>query len=333
MKTTDMILNSPPEINGLKLRKFAGDGDFPAMMAIIQAAAQADREETGETLEDLKHDYAHLTNSDPYQDVILAAIHGEPVAYARVEWWQEEQPNDRIYTHFINIHPAWRGQGIEQAMIGWCEARLQEIAEGHPRDSKRFFQTYSSEFKTGLNDILASLGYTPERYFIEMSCPLADIPSAELPPSIDARPVNKGEERKIWDAANEAFRDHWGYAEPKEEHFIAYCGSKYFQPELWQVAWDGDEVVASVMNFIDHDYNQRYNRKRGWTENISTRKPWRKQGIAKALIVRSMHMHKAKGMTEVGLGVDTNNPTGALKLYQNLGYKKDKTFITYRKPL
>jgi ribosomal protein S18 acetylase RimI-like enzyme len=166
-----------------------------------------------------------------------------------------------------------------------------------------------------------------------MSRPLDDIPAADLPDGIDARPVKPGEERKIWEASNEAFRDHWGYAEPKEEHYTAYASSKYFQPDLWQVAWDGNEVVSSVMNFINHDYNEKYGRQRGWTENISTRKPWRQCGIAKALIVRSMHMHKALGMTEVGLGVDTNNPNGALKLYQSLGYKKDKTFITYRKPL
>ena len=75
------------------------------------------------------------------------------------------------------------------------------------------------------------------------------------------------------------------------------------------------------------------NRKRGWTEEISTRRQWRRKGIAKALIVRSMHMHKANGMTEVGLGVDTQNPNGALQLYQSLGYKKERTSINFRKPM
>ncbi len=333
MKKTRITLASPPDIPGLSFRNFAGDADFPAMLAIIEAASHADKEQFGQTLEDLKHDYAHLTDSDPYQDMIFAEINDQPIAYARVETWQEEEPNDRIYAHFVHIQPAWRDQGIESAIIQWCEDRLRTIAEGQPQDGQRFLQTFSNEFKTRFNAILESQGYRPERYFIEMSRPLDDIPAADLPGGIDARPVEAGQERRIWDASNEAFRDHWGFAEPKDEHFTAYTSSKYFQPDVWQVAWEGDEVVSSVMNFINHDYNQKYGRKRGWTENISTRKPWRQQGIAKALIVRSMHMHKALGMTEVGLGVDTNNPSGALKLYQGLGYKKDKTFITYRKPL
>ena len=333
MKNIEIILESPPEITGLVFRKFLGETDFPAMLAIIEAATEADHQETGETLEDLKHDYEHMTNSDPYQDLIIAEIDGKPVAYARVEWWQEEQPNDRIYGHFVNLLPIWRNQGIENAIINWCEARLRDIAAEHPQDSKRYFQTYSNEFKVRFNTILESLEYTAERFFIEMSRPLEDIPTAELPLGIQVRSVQPGEDRKIWDASIEAFRDHWGYAEPKEEHYSAYVGSKYFQPDLWQVAWEGDQVVSSVMNYIDHDYNNKYHRLRGWTENISTLKPWRHQGIARALIVRSMHMHKAKGMTEVGLGVDTNNPNGALKLYQGLGYQQDKTFINYRKPM
>lgn len=333
MKKTKTILEYAPEINGLSFRNFHGETDFPAMMKIIEAAAKADQQESGETLEDLKHDYQHLTNCDPYQDMIFAEIHGEPIAYSRVTWWQEEDPNDRIYSHFVNILPTWRDQGIEIAIINWCEARLREIAENHPQDSQRFFQTYSNEFKPQFNDLVESQGYTASRYFIEMSRSLENIPTAELPEGIEVRPVIKEDHRKIWDASIDAFRDHWGYSEPKEEHYTAYKGSKYYQPELWQVAWDGDEVVASVLNYIDHDYNKKHNRKRGWTEDISTRKAWRQRGIAKALIVRSMNIHKDQGMTSVGLGVDTHNPSGALKLYQGLGYRKEKTFINYRKPL
>jgi ribosomal protein S18 acetylase RimI-like enzyme len=166
-----------------------------------------------------------------------------------------------------------------------------------------------------------------------MSRSLDDIPEAKLPDGIEVRPVRDEDTYKIWRASVEAFRDHWGFSEPKDKEFISYKESKYFQPDLWQVAWDGDEVVSSVMNFIEHDYNEKNKSKRGWTENISTRREWRRRGIARALIVRSMHMHKAKGMTEVALGVDTKNPNGALRLYQSLGYEKDKTHITYRKAM
>lgn len=333
MKAKQIHPENMPEIPGLVFRSFAGESDYPGMLAIIEAATKADEEESSSTLTDIKHDYAHLTNSNPETDMIFAEIDGEAVAYSRVQWWQEKKPNDRIYLHFVNIIPKWRSQGIEETMIQWCEARLKAIAQEHPEDSKRLFQTFSMGSKDDFNKILDSQGYAPERYSIEMSRSLENIPEDELPDGIEVHPVAEEHLRKVWDASVEAFRDHWGYAEPEEEDYISYKTSKYFQPELWQVAWDGEEVVSSVMNYIDQDYNKKYQRKRGWTENISTRRKWRRRGIAKALIVRSMHMHKAKGMTEVALGVDTENPNGALGLYQSLGYEKEKTYITFRKPM
>jgi mycothiol synthase len=333
MNERTIHLNDAPNIPGLRFRGFTGKSDYPSMIVIMRETTKADHEDRAITLKDLEHDYAHLTNCDPKQDMLFAEVDGKAIAHSRVEWWQEEDPNDRIYSLFANIIPQWREQGLEEAMLSWCQNRLRKIAEGHPQDSKRFFQTYSSAFKPTYNDLLETLGYSPARYFIEMSRSLENIPQANLPEGITTRPVQEAEWPAVWAASNEAFRDHWGYSQPTEEDYQSYKGSKYFQPELWQVAWDGDQTVSSVMNYIEKDYNEKFNKKRGWTENISTLKDWRRRGIAKALIVRSMHMHKAKGMTEVGLGVDTNNPNGALKLYQNLGYEKEKTWITYRKEM
>jgi GNAT superfamily N-acetyltransferase len=327
------LLEITPDIDGLDFRGFQGESDFPAMIKIIEAASESDHEERSITLLDIKNDYAHLTNCDPAEDMIIAEIHGTPIAYSRVDWYQEENPNDRIYAHFVYIHPDRREKGVETAMITWCESRLKTIASQHPHDSNRFLQTYSSDRKPRFNQLLESMGYQRTRYFFEMSRPLEDIPEAELPKDVEVRPVMKADIRKIWDASIEAFRDHWGFAEPKEEDFIGYQESKYFQPDLWQVAWHGDQVVGSVMNYIDHDYNGKYHKKRGWTEEITTHRDWRRKGIAGALIVRSMHMHKNLGMTEVALGVDTSNLTGAHKLYSRLGYQQDKTMITYRKPI
>jgi mycothiol synthase len=333
MQAKEINIKNALAIEGLRFRGFAGKSDYPLMVKILEVTTKADQEERAITLEDLQHDYEHLTNSDPAKDMLFAEVNGKPIAYSRVEWWQEEDPNHRIYSLFVNLVPEWREQGIEQAMINWCQGRLSEISQEHPQDSQRFFQTYSSSFKPAYNAILESLGYEPARYFIEMSRSLEDIPEAELPDGITTRPVPQEDWGAVWKASVEAFRDHWGYTQPTDEDYQSYKTSKYFQPDLWQVAWDGDRVVSSVMNYIEEDYNQKFKKQRGWTENISTLKPYRRRGIARALIVRSMHMHKAKGMTEVGLGVDTHNPNGALKLYKSLGYKKDKTMITYRKEM
>jgi ribosomal protein S18 acetylase RimI-like enzyme len=88
-----------------------------------------------------------------------------------------------------------------------------------------------------------------------------------------------------------------------------------------------------VLNRFDEAENAEYSRKRGYTETICVRRPWRGRGLARALITRSLHLWKDMGMTEAAHGVDTQNATGALQLYESLGYKATKTFVTYRKAL
>jgi len=102
-----------------------------------------------------------------------------------------------------------------------------------------------------------------------------------------------------------------------------------FQPHLWKIAWDGDQVVAGVHNMLDEEENKTYHRKRGYTEDIFTLRPWRGKGIARALIAESIRMFRGMGMQETHLGVDADNTSGALRLYQKMGYVVDKDKTSY----
>ena len=104
-----------------------------------------------------------------------------------------------------------------------------------------------------------------------------------------------------------------------------------YNPDIWKIAWDGDQVAGIVMNYVNEKENEEYLRKRGYTENISVGRPWRKRGLAKSLIVQSMQMFKAMGFTETALAVDAENTSGALHLYKGLGYEVTKKSTTYWK--
>ena len=148
---------------------------------------------------------------------------------------------------------------------------------------------------------------------------------------IEVRPVEEAHLRQIFDAESEAFRDHWGYVEPTETDYQRWLKEPLHKPSLWKIAWDGDQVVGMVRNFIEAEENETFNRQRGYTEEISVRRPWRRQGVAKALLTMSIQMFIEMGMDETYLGVDAENPNGALKLYTSVGYEQDKLWITYRK--
>jgi ribosomal protein S18 acetylase RimI-like enzyme len=87
------------------------------------------------------------------------------------------------------------------------------------------------------------------------------------------------------------------------------------------------------LNFVDAEANIQLNVKRGWTDPIFTRRPWRKRGLAHALLLRSLEMFKEMGMTEAMLGVDTQNPNGAFDLYEKCGFKSVMRSVVYEKAL
>jgi len=203
-----------------------------------------------------------------------------------------------------------------------------------PEGGVRFFEVFLADTESEEQALLKSAGYQPVRFFFEMVRPLnAEIPEIELPEGLEIRPANPDQYRTIFDASEEAFQDHWGYVPATDSEYQGWIESPYFQPERWKVAWDNGQVAGMVLNFINDDENERFNQKRGHTEDICVRRPWRRRGLARSLLAQSMQMFKDEGMEEATLGVDTDNPSGALGLYESLGFQNIKLWMAYRKPM
>ena len=104
-------------------------------------------------------------------------------------------------------------------------------------------------------------------------------------------------------------------------------------PSLWRVAWDGDRVAGQVRSYIDEQENAEFGRRRGYTEFISVRRPYRRRGLARALLVQSLEAVRDRGMEEAALGVLTENLHGAFRLYESVGFRVVRSWTTLQKPL
>lgn len=334
-----------PDVPGLSFRHFRGAMDYPHMLAVIEASKVADQIERVDSLENLTRYYEHLTNCDPARDMVFAEVQEEVVGYARATWWQQTNPDGWVYAHFGFLKPDWRRKGIGRAMLRILQRRLRVIAAEQlgsgerPANLPATFCSWATDTEIGTQALLESEGFTPNRWFYNMVRPdLENIPDLPLPEGIAVRPVDwEAHQRLIFEAETEAFRDHWGYSAPTEEDYQGWLaeveGDPSIDPALWRVAWQDDQVVGMVRSFINEGENREYQRRRGWTEHISVRRPWRRQGVARALIALSLQALKEKGMTEAALGVDTNNTSGARNLYESMGFRPVKTQINYEKPL
>jgi mycothiol synthase len=320
-----------PMLDGVGFRMFRDRADYPDLARIITASARGEGDDRVETAEALGSAYDHLERCDPERDLLVAEVDGIPVAYSRV-WWDDEA-DGRVYKLVGFVDPAYGGRGIGAAVLAWNEARLREIAAIHDVSTK-LVQAFVGDGNESATALIRDAGYEPVTYMAEMVRPsVGDLPDHELPAGLEIRPVREEDIRTIWQADMEAFKDHWGYVEPTEVEYERFRAYPYLDPTLWKIAWDDEGVAGQVKSFIDTAQNEAHGRNRGWTEAISTSRRWRRRGVAKALIVESIRELATRGMTEVALGVHTENPNGAYQLYESLGYEVSRTWTTYRKPL
>ena len=152
-------------------------------------------------------------------------------------------------------------------------------------------------------------------------------PAVTFPDSIELRPFVKDEHAiAVWQADNEVFRDHWGSHDSTFEDWAhRKFGNPNFDPTLWMIAWDGDQIAGFSQN--------RFRKGIGWIGTIGVRRPWRKKGLGLALLQHSFGEFYKRGTTTIGLGVDASNPTGATRLYQRAGMYVASEFATYEKEL
>jgi ribosomal protein S18 acetylase RimI-like enzyme len=182
--------------------------------------------------------------------------------------------------------------------------------------------------------LIGRFGFQPVRYFFDMARPtLDDIEEPDLPEGLELRPVGDEQLKQLWDADVEAFRDHWGGFDGSDERFQQWLKNPRFDPSLLVVAWDGDEIAGGVVNEINHAENEAFKRNRGWLQSVFVRRAWRRRGLGKAVVLRSLQVLRERGLTSAGLGVDADNPNGALGLYTGTGFEIEYRSTAYRKQL
>ena len=330
-----MSTMAPTAPAGMTFRAFDPTIDFPAVAELVATCHRHDDIDWLPTPEEFAHEWTTTPGFVPARDALVAESAGAPVGLVAVDWRVRAA---KVVHHVeIWVRPDARRRGLGRSLLTWAEGRARaSVAEGDggPKDVVHEIGGWGDSEVPGHAALAASGGYRVVRYGFEMRRPIADpIPEVPLPAGLEVRPVQPEDHRRIWDADIEAFADHWEAGTRVEEDFEGWFSAPWLDTSLWQVAWDGNEVAGSVLTSIHSEENEQLGVRIAWLDHVSVRRPWRQRGLAAALIASTLQLLRGRDADVAALGVDAENPTGALRLYEKMGFARHKTGIAYRKPL
>ena len=246
---------------------------------------------------------------------------------------------NRVVTERRGVHlggavrPDRRGEGIGQAVLRW------EIAHGIAWDRATrqdgygplAMRLYAPSDQADVRDLAERHGLAVDRYFFEMSRCLGDAPSVLEVDDVVIVDWDAARGREVHTMVDRAFRDHWGHADRTDEMWAETTGSAAFRPDWSLLAIDGTTrvVVGAALNCAYQQDWRATGISEGYTDELAVARSHRGRGIASALLLESMRRFALSGMEAAALGVDAANPSGALRLYEGLGYKQTSSTCAY----
>ncbi len=174
-------------------------------------------------------------------------------------------------------------------------------------------------------------GYEVFRYSFQMRIEFdGGLPEPVWPEAISVRTFVPGrDDEAVYEAQDDAFADHFEHVSWPYESWRGWAFAEPFDPSLWWIAEQGPEIAGICLCRAEAGAGGEL----GWVGVLGVRRPWRRRGLGRALLLQSFAEFRARGKRGVGLGVDGLNPTGAVRLYEQAGMRVARRFDQYRKPL
>jgi len=229
----------------------------------------------------------------------------------------------------VRVHPDFRGRGIGTHLLSLAEQRAREYIPLAPPDVRVVLQVWHHNSNQGARPVIEAAGFVSVRHTRVMRIELSEEPpQSKWPERIVLRPfLPERDARAVFEATDEAFEDHWGHIPGRFEEWYQHriTNRDDFDPMLWFIAWDREQVVGAALCGYYLDC--------GVVDTLGVRRPWRKHGLGMALLHHAFGEFYRRGTSIVDLGVDSQNLTGAIRLYERAGMHVLMGYDMYEKEL
>lgn len=307
--------------------------DIPACVAMFDAwtAKELGRKELDE--EEVRNEWVSPEFVPEEDTRIVFAPDGMLVAY--VEAWTRNAAPVHPWI-WGRVHPDYYGLGLGTELTKWAEELSLRVLDVLPPDLRVTHEIGTYSMVAGAQELFKNMGYSHIRSFYQMRIQMdAPPPVPQWPKQIKLKPFDPERDLEaVYRADADSFKDHFGFIEepfdvgfPRFRHH--FTETENYDPTLWFIAWDGDEVagISICRPYAPEDEQM------GWVSTLGVRRPWRKQGLGLALLQHSFGEFYRRGKQDVGLGVDADSLTGALRLYEKASMSVYSRFDKYEKEI
>jgi mycothiol synthase len=282
--------------------------------------------------ENLRHEWEIPILNLAEDRQLVIAPDGQFAGYMEV--WDLFDPHTRVNV-WGRVHPDHQGCGIATALMRWGENRARQAIPRAPDGTRVVMTNWINSLDTAAHGVMLHCDLNLIRHSYHMRIDLNAAPPAPVWPegiTLKTCDPDRDLEAVAW-ADREAFRDHWGCVERPFEQDLQlirhWTGEPHFDPSLWFMAMHDNKVAGISLCDPRADDDAEL----GWVRTLGVLRPYRKQGLGLALLRHSFGELYRRGLRKAGLGVDAQNLTGALRLYEKAGMQIQRKYNTYEKEL
>jgi len=223
------------------------------------------------------------------------------------------------------VHPDHRDRGIGRQLMEVMEPRAEQLLRQRHPGVPAVLRSHGGIPGASVRRLLEHRGYRLVRHFHELQRPLTgELPE---PPGPAVQPFRPELAEQLRLAHNEAFAGHWGAAPQTRENWREMVASRAFQPGLSMLSVAADGTVdAYVVSY-------------SWVPEelciglVGTRPGARSRGLARACVAAALRAGAGRGMNRARLWVDSENPSGAGRLYASFGFQQVRVVAAYERPV
>jgi len=315
--------------DGYSLR-FATMDDLEAAVDLTNIRSMADIGEGDITVARMRGWWLEPERNLATDNWLISAPDGQLAAYADYSEYDPYEENGFDYA----VHPNHVGIGLEQVIYQTAERRSQQSIPKASPDARVTLQTRVWASNHVDQTLLTECGYEQVRVWNRMLIEMHHLPPEPIWPSaISVRTLLPGEVDAVHDAWEDAQRDEFGFTSLTREEFQTWFvdEEEHFDPTLWFLAINDEN--GEIAGYTLCRWERPGEPATGHIRYVAVRRPYRRRGIAHALLLHTFREFHHRGKRKVGLAVDSTSLTGADRLYERAGMRATHQMLVFEKVL